>query len=216
MRTGQIGRIDLRAHREELRESLVDRRNIRLNRRRRNVSSTGSRPYRTTQGRCPTAEQSADTKMPSPDRSSLAMVYPLTLIWCQAPSAGTVIPGKGVMLGKLVLPPSVVCRLILITWLEPSAGVSITHALMLYCEPVIHLVAHIDLRPVEVRRAPCCQQAVRPAVCGSSRVGQRGTARTRTPSIQSAILKGRVIPVLSCWLGFGGAGESSPITTSLM
>jgi hypothetical protein len=25
-----------------------------------------------------------------------------------------------------------------------------------------------------------------------------------------------VIPVLSCWLGFGGGGESSPITTSLM
>ena len=39
------------------------------------------------------------------------------------------------MLGKLVLPSSVVCRLMLMTWFEPSVGISITHTLTLYTEP---------------------------------------------------------------------------------
>src|SRR5258708_26165519 len=82
------------------------------------------------------------------------MLYPLTLIWCQFPSAGTVIPGKGVMLGKLVLPPSVVCRLMLMTWLEPSVGASITHALRLYCEPLYILLLTLICGPLKFAVLP--------------------------------------------------------------
>ena len=51
------------------------------------------------------------------------------------------------MLGKLVLPLSVVCRLMLMTWLEPSTGVSITHALMLYSEPTYILLLTLICGP---------------------------------------------------------------------
>src|ERR1700733_10558434 len=138
----------------------------------------------------------------------------MALIWCQFPSAGTVIPGKGVILGKLVLPPSVVCRLILMTCFEPSIGRSITHALMLYTEPLYILLltlicgpSKLAVRPVVNRLcAPLCAAAVELV---SVELPVREFHPSRPPSS-----KVEVIPELSCWLGFGGGGAIWLITTS--
>src|SRR5580704_6552509 len=120
------------------------------------------------------------------------------------------------MLGKLVVPLSVVCRLMLITWFEPSAGVSITHALMLYFEPLYILLltlicgpSKFAVRPVVSRLCvPLCAAAVELV---SVELPERELHPSRPPSSNV-----EVIPELSCWLGFGGGGESSPITTSPM
>src|SRR5258708_2969574 len=141
------------------------------------------------------------------------MLYPLTLIWCQFPSAGTVIPGKGVMLGKLVLPPSVVCRLMLITWLEPFVGTSITHALRLYCEPLYILLLTLICGPLKFAVLPAVSRLCVPLCAAAVELVTvalvvRELHPSRPPSSNVD-----VIPVLSCWLGFGGGGASSLITT---
>src|ERR1700733_7067933 len=144
------------------------------------------------------------------------MLKPATLIWCQAPSAAIVMPGKGVMLGKLVVPWNVVCRLILMMWFVPSVGSSLTHTLRLYSEPGYILLltlicgpSKLAVRPVVSRLCvPPCAAAV---VLVTVELPERELHPSSPPSSNVD-----VIPVLSCWLAFGGADESSPITTSLM
>ena len=119
-------------------------------------------------------------------------------------------------LGKLVLPLSVVCRLTLITWLEPSAGVSITQPLTLYTEPGYILLltliwgpSQFPMRPV-VRRlwAPECAAAV---LLATVELPERELQPSVPPSSKSLEM-----PLLSCWLGFGGGGASSLMATLLM
>src|ERR1700683_3209248 len=144
------------------------------------------------------------------------MVYCGTLIWCQLPSAGICVPGKPFTPGKLVVPASVVCRLMLMVWIDPSVGTSCTHTLMEYCDPTYILLAtlicgpsKLAMRPVTSRLwLPECASAV---VLVSVELPECEPQPSKPPSS-----KVEVIPVLSCSLTGSGGCAVSPMTTSLM
>src|SRR5215472_14846578 len=113
------------------------------------------------------------------------------------------------MLGNDVLPPNVVCKLILIMWVEPSVGRSIIHALMLYLEPLYILLLTLICGPSKFAVRPVVSKLCIP-VCAATvelvsvELPEREVHPSNPPSSNVD-----VIPELSCWLGLGGGGASS-------
>src|ERR1700722_6892795 len=104
----------------------------------------------------------------------------------------------------------------LITWFEPSAGASSTQPLMLYSEPTYILLLTLICGPSKFAVRPVISSAFASlfgAGTGEATVVSVEPARELQPS-RPPSANVVVIPELSCWLTVGGAGESSPMTTS--
>ena len=107
----------------------------------------------------------------------------------------------------------------LITWLDPSAGVNKIHPLMLYSDPTYILLLTLIWGPSQLPMRPAvsklCVSPLGSATGGVALVRVELPERELHPS-RPPSEKFVVMPELSCWLGLRGGGANSPIVTSSM
>src|SRR5215831_18621992 len=104
----------------------------------------------------------------------------------------------------------------LMTCVEPSAGVSMTHPLTLYLEPLYILLFTLIEGPSQLAMRPVVSRLCVPECAAVVElVTEEEPEREPQPSVPPSS-KVVVMPLLSCWLGSGGGGASSLMTTSLM
>src|SRR6266700_7147139 len=100
-------------------------------------------------------------------------------------------------------------------WLEPSAGASITQPLMLYRDPLYILLLTLIDGPSQLAMRPVVSKLCEPVCAATVELvtldEPERELQPSTPPSSNVV----VMPVLSCWLGLGGGGANSPITTSL-